>query len=377
MYWNKSIVKKGIEMNAIKFIAIAGMILMLPTLGKAQFTETKEIERKFAVSAETRIEITNKYGKIELNTWDKDSVVFEISIRVEERKLSRLEKSMEQIDFDFTDSRHFLIARTTIGKNMSTLEKEFLKFKETVLQSEGSMEIDYTVWLPASNDLKVENKFGNIFISDYSGRAEIDLSNGNLKAHDFTGRLELKLSFADATINQIKNGRLDCNYSNLYIKKAENIRTISKSSTFEIQELNDLDADSRRDKFRIIRADLIDGQGSFSNFRINKLTDRLTLRAEYGDIDVQETAADFSSILIESKSADINLYFKKESEFRFEITQTKADLHLSNEMNVAEEKTLDEKENKIELQGTFGTGSNLPTKLFINATSGEVNIFSE
>ena len=362
-------------MKIIKQIVfiLAGLV---PFAVQAQFTETKNISRKFAVTADTRIEITNKYGKIELNTWEKDSVIFEISIRVEERKLSRLEKSMEQIDFDFTDSQHYLIARTTIGKNMSVLEKEFLKFKETVLQSDGSMEIDYNVWLPANNHLKVENKFGNIFIGDYSGEAEIDLSNGNLKSHDFTGRLNLKLQFADATINQINIGRLDCNYSNIYIKKAENLRVISKSSTFEIQELNDLDTDSRRDKFRITRADFIDGQGSFSNFRINELTDRLTLRAEYGDIDIQQTTSDFSNILIESKSTDINIYFDYQSDFRFEIIHTKADIHLSNEMQVSEEIKLNEENEKIQLNGIFGEGKNSAQKLIINATSGEVNLFS-
>ena len=42
---------------------------------------------------------------------------------------------MDEIDFDFTDSQHFLIVRTRVGENMSTLEKEFLKFKESLLQS--------------------------------------------------------------------------------------------------------------------------------------------------------------------------------------------------------------------------------------------------
>lgn len=363
-------------MRTLKYITCF-IIGIIPIIGNAQFTETKEITRRFEVSPETQIEITNKYGKIEMITWEKDSVVIEINIRVEERKLSRLEKSMEQIDFDFTDSRHFLIVRTTIGKNMSALEKEFLRFKETILQSDGSMQIDYTVWLPADNDLKVENKFGDIYIGDFSGDAEIELSNGNLKSHDFKGRLDLTLNFADATINELEVARLNCNYSNVFLQKAKNLRVISKSSTFEVEELNDLDADSRRDKFRILKADLIDGQGSFSNFRINELTDRLTLRADYGDIDIQKAAIDFSSILVESKSTDINIYFNRESNFRFEVTHSKSDINFGNQMNITEEQILDEKENKVELQGIFGEGENLPTKLFINAASGEVNIFSE
>ncbi len=208
-------------------------------------------------------------------------------------------------------------------------------------------------------------------------KLNIDLSNGNLKSHDFAGRLDLTLNFADATINQIETARIDCSYSDVYIKQAKSLRVTSKSSTFEITELNDLDADSRRDKFRIRRADFIDATGSFSNFRINELTDRLTIRAEYGDVDVQKTAPDFSNILIESKSTDINLYFDPRSQFTFEITKIKADVIFSEEVKVTEETILNEKDEKKELKGYFGKPVDTPAKLFINAASGEVNIFSE
>ena len=125
------------------------------------------------------------------------------------------------------------------------------------------MQIDYTVWLPSTNNLKVENKFGDIFIGDFKGEVEIDLSNGNLKSHDFENKLSLVLNFADATVNQIGTAQIECNYSDLYIKKAEMLRLNSKSSNFEIAELNDLNADSRRDKFRIRQADLYRCQRQF------------------------------------------------------------------------------------------------------------------
>ena len=370
-------------MNTMKNIILKfglGMLLiffLLPVKSWSQFTDTKEITKRFKVSAETQIEISNKYGKIELNTWKKDSVVFEIEIRVEEKKLSKLEKLMEEIEFDFTNSQHYLIVRTVVGKNRSSLEKELLKFKETLLQSDGSMEINYTVWLPAKNKLKVENKFGDIFIGDFVGPVEIDLSNGNLKSHDFDGELNLTLNFADATINEIKNARLDCNYSELYIKKAESLKVVSKSSTFEIMELKNIDANSRRDKFRIRLVDLVEATGSFSNFRVNELTDRASFRAEYGDIDIEKTAPDFSNIFIESKSTDINLYFSSDTNFGFEITHEKTEVDLCRQMKITDEKTIDEKENKVKITGNFGDkGTDKNKKLIINATSGEINILA-
>ncbi|MDX1284917.1 MAG: DUF4097 family beta strand repeat-containing protein, partial [Draconibacterium sp.] len=298
---------------------------LMPNLAIAQFTETKEMTKHFKVTPETQIEISNKYGKVEINTWDKDSVVIEIKIRVEEKKLSKLEQSIKNIDFNITDSQHYLIVRTDVEKNKTGLGREITRFKESLLSSDGNIQVDYTVWMPDKNELKVENKFGDIFIGDYLGEVEINLSNGNLKAHDFEGDLSLILNFADATINSVAKGRLDCNFSELYVKKAESLRIKSKSTDFEFGELKDLNAESRRDKFRIRIADLVDARSSFTNFRINELTDRLNIRSEYGDIEVEETAQDFSNINIESKSTDINLYFNESSNFNFEIIHTKSD----------------------------------------------------
>jgi len=363
-------------MNRLKIIILGGLIiLMLPVFVVAQFTETKQISKRFKISPETRVEISNKYGKIKINTWEKDSIVFDIKIKVEDKKLSKLEKAIDDVDFDFINSNHFLIVRTKVGENRSGFEKEIANFKESVFQSDGKIEIDYTVWMPKTNQLKVENKFGDVYIDDYSGEIDINLSNGNLKSHDFEGKANLKLSFADATINQMKNGKLDCNYSEVFIKKASNLQITSKSSEFEIIEIKDLNTDSRRDKFRIQMIDMLDARGSFSNYRITEFKNNLNLKTEYGDLDIEKISPDFKTILIESKSTDINLSFNEKSEFGFDITHIKSETNFCRDITVKKEEVLDEKEKKIQLTGNFGNNVKT-TKLFINATGGGINILN-
>ena len=363
-------------MNRFKINAFAVLIIfMIPTIVLAQFTETKQINKRFKITPETQIEITNKYGKIKINTWEKDSVIFDIKIKVEDKKLSKLEKLVSEVDFDFINNQHFVIARTKVGENRSGLEKEVINFKETVLQSDGKIEIDYTVWMPKANQLKVENKFGDIYIDDYLGDIEIILSNGNLKSHDFSGKTNLKLSFADATINQMKTGRLDCNYSEIYIKKADKLQIYSKSSDFEITEINELTAESRRDKFRIQLIDVLDAKGSFTNYRISELTNNLKLKTEYGDLDIEKVAPEFKSVYIESKSTDMNLYFNEKSEFGFDITHTKSQTSFCRKMEIKKEEVLDEKEKKVQLTGNFGSVTKA-TKLVINASGGGINIMN-
>jgi len=368
--------KERKTMKKLKIVVFAGLIiLMIPMYVKAQFTETKHINKRFKLTPETRIEVTNKYGKIKINTWEKDSIIFDIKIKVEDKKLSKLEKAMDEVDFDFISSQHFLIARTKVGENRSGIEKEIANFKESVFQSDGKIDVDFTVWMPKTNQLKVENKFGDVYIDDYLGEIEIILSNGNLKSHDFEGKVNIELSFADATINQMKDGRLDCNYSEIFIKKAEKINITSKSSEFEIIEIKDLITDSRRDKFRIQMIDNLDARGSFTNYRITEFKNTLNLKTEYGDLDIEKAATDFNSIYVESKSTDMNLCFNEKSEFGFEITHTKSQTNFCRNISISKEEILDEKEKKIQLTGNFGKNAK-STKLFINAMGGGINIMN-
>ena len=121
--------------------------------------------------------------------------------------------------------------------------------------------------------------------------------------------------------------------------------------------------------------EMLDAQGSFTNYRISELNDKLKLKTEYGDLDVEKVATDFISMYIESKSTDINLYFNEKSSFDFDITHTKSQTNFCKKVIVKKEEILDEKEKKVQLTGNFGNSSKT-TKLFVNASSGGINIFS-
>ena len=361
-------------MSKIRIVlAIFLLVVAIPMVAGAQFTETKTINRRFRISPETRVEITNKYGEIKINTWNKDSVIIDIKVRVEDKKLARLEKTIKGIDFDITANSHFLIVKTKVGEASSSLEKEVQNLKETLMLTDSKIEISYNVWMPASNLLKVENKFGDIFIDDYAGEIEILLSNGNLKSHDFSNKTKMTLSFADATINQLKTAQLNCSYSDVYVKSAANLVLISKSTDFDITDVGEMEIDSRRDKFRIQQLGKIVARSSFTSFRIAEVSNYTNIRTEYGDVDIQRVAPDFRAIYLESKSTDINLGFSETSGFGFEITGTKTPIRLAPAMEIRKTETLDEKEKKIKTTGIAGK-SGKTQKLSINAVSGTINL---
>jgi hypothetical protein len=296
-------------------------------------------------------------------------------MEINERKPDKLKKTLDNLDFDISNSQHYLIVKTQVDKYRNQFETELLKFKETILQTNGSIRIDLVVWLPDNRQLRLENKFGDIIMGDYMGETQINLSNGKLRAGDLPKRASLNLNFADATISNLPFASIVSNYSDISLKNSGVLRFESKSSTIEIQNSEELDINSRRDKYRIRLADKIEAAGNFSHFRVNELKGKANMRMSFGSLEMEKVISSFSTIYIESRSTDVNLYFNPDAKFNYEITETKTDLNLGKEMKVEDKEVLDSKENKIRHRGYFGKKMK-EDQLIINAVGGETNVLA-
>ena len=143
------------------------------------FEKNRSLSRAFALKPDTEIQISNKYGDIELISWDKDSVRFDIDVKVISNKESKALTAFEYIDFDFKSTAHYIIAKTSFA-GQGTFWSEVKDLASTVFTGSTTTHIDYKIFLPANAIIKIDHKYGNIFISDYDGSLEIKLSNGDL-----------------------------------------------------------------------------------------------------------------------------------------------------------------------------------------------------
>lgn len=360
-------------MKTYRMAMVAVALQFLAFSAQAQFTETREFVKRFKINPDTKIEITNKYGRIELNEWAKDSVVIQFRMEINEKKKDRLDKTLDNLDFDITNTAPYLVVKTQVDKNRSQLESEFNKFKETILQTNGSIRIDMKVWLPDNHNLRLENKFGDIVMDDYNGETQIILSNGKLICGQLPSGSSLDLSFADATVDKLPDARITSNYSDIQLQNAGNLRFESKSSTIEIEESSNLRIDSRRDKFRLQKVSQIDATGSFTQFRIEELKSKAGMHLTYGSFSVEKVLPAFSTIYVDAKMVDLNLYFSPEAKFNYQITEAKTNLRLGHALKDEDTETLDPKENKIRHSGYFGKKMK-EDQLIINAAGGETNV---
>lgn len=312
----------------MKYNAKLGIVLMslLWSLSATAqvFERSRHESRTFRAFDKTSLEIYNKYGNIHLFTWDKDSVKVEIDLNVKASKEAKADKIFEYIDFEFSDSKYYIIARTTFRQGQGSFWTEVTDLANTMFSGSNRAQVDYNVYLPSGMSVKLENKFGNIYCTDHQGKFEVNLSNGDLKANNLTGKVELDLSFGNAGVHHIESGKVKGSYLEMDLSSAAELFIESKSSTYTIEKSGLLKVNSRRDKFYLDAVASMTGETSFSYVTIKSLANTLQLTAEYGEVNLKGIKPGFRQVGVDSKYTDINLQLSQQVNCKVAIQHTES-----------------------------------------------------
>ncbi|MCK4664168.1 MAG: hypothetical protein KAT68_14970 [Bacteroidales bacterium] len=342
------------------------------------FSDSRKITRSFKVTSSTTVEIINKYGKIHIIPCDKDSVKIEIDISIKSDNLTKYNKLKSEIDFEFTGTEYYVLAKTIVGSKHTSFIDEIKGLREEIIDffssSQSEIKINYTVQVPRYVNLKLENKYGDVYTNSFKGNFNLNLSYGDFKANELSGDNEIEINFGDAYINLLDHGKISISYSDFQVKKSRQLTIDSKSSKIKINEIKVLKITSKRDKYHIDKIDDIYGETSFSDIWIYQLNNETSINMRYGNLNLELINKNFSYININSKYADMNLFFDHGSSYNFELIHKSVIFDFPKNLGKITEKPYHADAKYLFSSGIFGTGSSL-SKVKISAESGNLNIF--
>jgi hypothetical protein len=354
--------------------ALLALTLLMPgtVLSAQDLTDKHTVRRSFPATLETTFEVENKYGNIQLVTWEKDSVSVEVDLTLSESSSSKLKSLKEDVHIDFSRTGNYIVARTVIESESGRIAKELRNLSSTLTGSNKRMEINYTVRVPAYIDVVLTNKFGDIYMDDLEGQVNLNLSNGVLKANRFRGNSSVDLSFADGTIRSLGSCTMSLSYSDLVLEEVSQLDLNSKSSKLTADSVNVLKINSRRDKLDIRKVEYLNGSGNFTQVMVYDFIRECDMYMKYGELTIEHVMPPFTKIYVESDYTDISLFIDPKCSFSFDILHhDKAILKLPGQANVLED-TYNGKDH-YRTTGTLGessTGSKVTIdalqKCFIN-----------
>lgn len=369
-----SIMKRKILLSFL--LSIATLAGTWADGGKDDTRLTKNITKSFAVNSDAEVNIINKYGKVIVNAWDKDSVKISVDIIAYGKNDDAVDKLIKKVEIDFTHSADYLSAETEMNKkggSFGSLLSNIEGYSKSILNN-NKLTINYTVRVPAEAVLDLENKFGNIFLGDSFKDADIELTNGDLKARELLGRSSIRISFGKGKIRHMKGGFIKLKGGEIEVEEGVAIKVESSSSELTFGDVKSLSINSRNDKIRATTLQQLSGTGDFTDIFVTSVNEELDLNLEYGELFVEKVGEDFNNITLNSKSADINLVLSPKSYFDANISGNEDRMIVPNNMLSLGKKGNSGTDYDFTLSGSVGYTRDHIGKVTIKAVSADVII---
>jgi S-adenosylmethionine hydrolase len=265
--------------------------LLLPILLKAggvKETFTRKITEEFEITPDGKTSITNQYGNVILNHWEKNTVKLVVHIEVKASNKNAADDLFDGIKIDFNHSPSNVSAITLLQfTNQNRYNDLFNSLADLlsskILKTNNEFKINYEVWLPFENNVDINLKYGNLTAKSIGGHANIDLKYGNFTLNEVKGNTQLKLGYGKGTMVKIKNLNAEIKYSHLYADEVQKADLITKYSTINILHANKLNISSGYDNYKIGGIESIDIETKYSGYNLTlaQQVEKVNLNGSY------------------------------------------------------------------------------------------------
>ncbi len=353
-----------------KQIVMGVLIIIVCTIGvHAQGGFTRQIEREFTINKQTRLEIDNIYGNVNIMNHDQNTISIEVTIRVDVRDKDRADEIFSIVDISISQEDDVVKAITRINGNLSRLFRGFNI-------GGGGLEINYSVYMPSTVPLQLSNKYGNVFIEEIASTSVIDIKYGKLNAdkiiHDSKEPLtKVILAYSDAVIQEARWINAEIKYAKMNIAESKALVIMSKYSKVYVTKGTSIVCDSKYDTFELGDLSNFVISTSYSNIRIDEITDKLKVESKYTDVNIRRIPSGFESIKINSSYGNMRIGIEPDASYRLDGYGKYCDIkypETSSQLNRIHEN------NELRINGTIGRDQNPKATVSISSTYGSVRL---
>ena len=325
---------------------------------------SKTINKQFPITSDGTVEISNRYGKVEIKTWNNSEVKVEVVIIVDAHSEDRAKDVFDRITIDFNSSKDFVSATTEIASK-SGWSSWFGG------DSNDSYKINYQVYMPKSNKLDLFNKYGDSFVDALDGAVNLEIKYGNIQLGEVDNDVELVLGYGKANIAGAQKLGLDVKYSKVNVGAATDVNVISKYSTISIDEANDIRSETKYDHYHlglikdyhnigkyddvhIKVAKSVRAAAKYSDYKVEHLMDWADFDLEYGSASVEKLDQAFSSVEIRGRYTNYRIEVQEGTHYQLDAASRYANIRYPDEITIVKEIR---DGNEREVQGFVGDKS--------------------
>ena len=334
--------------SAYKYYAVlCAAFLLVGTLradaGGQEFNKT--ITKEYDISANGTTYLSNKYGKVDVKTWEKNRVKITVNIIVRTGSESTAQKVFDRINIAFSNGSDYVKAVTEIEPS-----KGGWSWSSWMGSDKSDYSINYEVYLPATNNLEITHRYGDVYCASMKGRVKLDVKYVNFKAEGMGDNSSVLFGYGNGSIGKARNLSSDISYSKLTVEEASNLNITSKYTQVNVGKAEDLTCTSRYDTYVLGQIQDLKNTGMYDNFRVasansieiaskytqvkaEKVAKTLVLDLSYGNADAK-LGQGFSKVSCTGNYTNYKIGAPEGSSFVFDGSSTYAGLQYPEGMDM-------------------------------------------
>ncbi len=246
--------------------------------------KVKTYSKSYPADGNDKLSISNKFGKVTVNTWNKNEFKVDVQIRGVADDESTAQKLIDNTNI--SDSKSGDVVSFNTNFNTGGGNSIWNLFNNR--NDHHKVEVNYTVYMPAKNALDIDNKYGAIELPDIDGKVTINSAYGSFTAKTLShADNQIRVRYGSANIDVLNSCELDVSYGSL-----------------------DLDA-----------VDKINGRFSYSSVKIGKIKSSGNIDAHYaGGVQIDDLDKNFSSFAVNASYSSVKVGVNNATNADFDIT---------------------------------------------------------
>ncbi len=196
----------------------------------------KNYSKTYSVDGNDKLQIENKFGKVTVNTWNRNEIKVDIQMKADADDADAAQKLLDGVSISDNKDGDGVYFKTHIGNDdRGNWGSWFGSGKSHVRK----IEVNYTVYMPAKNPLTITNNYGGTVLPDLlSGKVIINSAYGSLTAKALSNPdNEIRVQYGSARIENLSGSEIKVSYGSLVIGESDKLNADVSYSSAKIAKL--------------------------------------------------------------------------------------------------------------------------------------------
>ena len=242
----------------IAFLMLPIMVLASNDKDKGgKYTKEKTYHEEFSVNADAMLKIDNSYGNLDIVTWNENRIVIDITITTNGNNEEKVQKKLDGISVEFESNSNLVSAETIFNKKSSWWNWNS--------SSNVNMTINYVIKMPITNQVDLDNDYGNINLDKLEGRANISCDYGKVTTKELLAdNNTINFDYTQKSYFEfIKSGKINADYSGFTVAKANALEIHSDYSNSVVEIVEDISYNCDYGTIKIEKVNNVSGNGDY------------------------------------------------------------------------------------------------------------------